>query len=357
MLWPSTGYGTTPPTAPPSASPASRPTATGWCTCARHYAPSLGIFPALDPFEGDPSRPMSLNGYSGVEGKVVNWTDASGYFASLPYFGNSLDMASSLNNSLCLQTPVDLEPVIVFLGGSYSDANQYSSNPYRNPSCGPATISDPGPSPFGQTKKWLERLSSISDYVGDQWAAVGCRQEGYTVHTSYKPLPGVNLHGILVVRYMGSKRLQATIASAYTGVKFPDTVHGIPKRPVIVIGYSAGADSALFFAWDYRSTFNIVDVVALGPTFSGSHPNIVNHLEWGYDVVNVLRNILSSGTNINIVDDSGIRDDFPDFERYVEVLQDAYGERATLMHTKVLGNPVYGIIEHFDEDEQGDWYK
>ncbi len=45
---------------------------------ARHYAPSLGIFPSLDPFEGDPGRPMSLNGYSWVEGKVIWCSDASG---------------------------------------------------------------------------------------------------------------------------------------------------------------------------------------------------------------------------------------------------------------------------------------
>ena len=45
---------------------------------ARHYAPSVGIFPSLDPFEGIPSRPMSLNGYSWVEGNVPNMTDSSG---------------------------------------------------------------------------------------------------------------------------------------------------------------------------------------------------------------------------------------------------------------------------------------
>ena len=45
---------------------------------ARHYAPSLGIFPSLDPFEGVMDRPMSLNGYSYVEGDPVNMVDPSG---------------------------------------------------------------------------------------------------------------------------------------------------------------------------------------------------------------------------------------------------------------------------------------
>lgn len=39
---------------------------------ARDYAPGLGTFTALDPFEGTAGRPMSLNGYSWVEGNTPN---------------------------------------------------------------------------------------------------------------------------------------------------------------------------------------------------------------------------------------------------------------------------------------------
>ncbi len=45
---------------------------------ARHYTPNLGIFPSLDPFEGDPGRPMSLNGYMYVEGNTLNMVDPGG---------------------------------------------------------------------------------------------------------------------------------------------------------------------------------------------------------------------------------------------------------------------------------------
>jgi RHS repeat-associated protein len=45
---------------------------------ARHYAPRLGAFPSLDPYEGSAARPMSLNGYSWVEGNVSNAVDPSG---------------------------------------------------------------------------------------------------------------------------------------------------------------------------------------------------------------------------------------------------------------------------------------
>lgn len=45
---------------------------------ARHYNPNLGMMLSLDPFEGTMDRPMSLNGYSYVEGNPVNWTDPTG---------------------------------------------------------------------------------------------------------------------------------------------------------------------------------------------------------------------------------------------------------------------------------------
>lgn len=45
---------------------------------ARYYAPNVGVFTALDPFEGMAQRPMSLNGYSWVEGNPINMVDPSG---------------------------------------------------------------------------------------------------------------------------------------------------------------------------------------------------------------------------------------------------------------------------------------
>ncbi len=45
---------------------------------ARYYNPSLGVFNSLDPFEGTMQRPMSLDGYSWVEGNTPNRVDPSG---------------------------------------------------------------------------------------------------------------------------------------------------------------------------------------------------------------------------------------------------------------------------------------
>jgi len=80
---------------------------------ARDYHPALGVFPALDPFEGIANRPMSLNGYSWVEGNVPNAVDPSGLqtdvitttFPSLPDIakqcgGNPYCLASLLGISV-----------------------------------------------------------------------------------------------------------------------------------------------------------------------------------------------------------------------------------------------------------------
>lgn len=45
---------------------------------ARYMNPALGVFTALDPFEGMMDRPMSLNGYTWVSGNPINNVDPSG---------------------------------------------------------------------------------------------------------------------------------------------------------------------------------------------------------------------------------------------------------------------------------------
>jgi RHS repeat-associated protein len=51
---------------------------------ARYYNPAVGVFTALDPFEGISCMPMSINGYSYIEGNVLNRVDPSGKIGELP---------------------------------------------------------------------------------------------------------------------------------------------------------------------------------------------------------------------------------------------------------------------------------
>ena len=70
---------------------------------ARYYNPSIGVFNSLDPFEGVHSRPMSLNGYSWVEGNPVMNVDPSG-MQSEAEWRTALDM----NNASFLNLAFDL---------------------------------------------------------------------------------------------------------------------------------------------------------------------------------------------------------------------------------------------------------
>jgi len=45
---------------------------------ARYYNPTLGVFPSLDPLEGDMGNPLSIDQYAYVQANPVNWTDPSG---------------------------------------------------------------------------------------------------------------------------------------------------------------------------------------------------------------------------------------------------------------------------------------
>lgn len=62
--------------------------------------PSIGVFNALDPFEGSVGRPMSLNGYSWVEGNPINLVDYSGKQAKHPDSGCLLNDISSIRSLL-----------------------------------------------------------------------------------------------------------------------------------------------------------------------------------------------------------------------------------------------------------------
>jgi RHS repeat-associated protein len=57
---------------------------------ARYMNPTMGGFVSLDPFEGVSARPMSLNGYSWVEGNPIDMIDPSGFCATWDFQCNIL---------------------------------------------------------------------------------------------------------------------------------------------------------------------------------------------------------------------------------------------------------------------------
>ena len=61
---------------------------------ARYYNPSMGVFTGLDPLEGKTlADPMSLNGYSWVEGNVPNAVDPTGECLQSDVCASITDMA------------------------------------------------------------------------------------------------------------------------------------------------------------------------------------------------------------------------------------------------------------------------
>ncbi len=54
---------------------------------ARYYDPVVGRFVSKDPWQGDSSRPQSLNAWSYVGNSPINFTDPSGFLANPRYLG------------------------------------------------------------------------------------------------------------------------------------------------------------------------------------------------------------------------------------------------------------------------------
>ena len=67
---------------------------------ARYYNPVLGVFPSLDPLEGDMGNPLSLDQYVYVQGNPVNWVDSSGLRFNCANEGSLGSACEDLNTAL-----------------------------------------------------------------------------------------------------------------------------------------------------------------------------------------------------------------------------------------------------------------
>lgn len=104
---------------------------------ARYYNPTLGVFPSLDPLEGSPLQPMSLNRYAYVQGNVVNRVDPSGMIYEYPQLGcksPSQENQDGCNNGaigvLTVAPPIFpsnyYNPYVIYKRGGYFDTDQVS---------------------------------------------------------------------------------------------------------------------------------------------------------------------------------------------------------------------------------------
>ncbi|MBZ0282462.1 MAG: hypothetical protein K8L97_17105 [Anaerolineae bacterium] len=95
---------------------------------ARYYNPATSVFTSLDPFEGMASRPMSLNGYSWVEGNVPNRTDPLGLCPSDPWWNDfpgqrCIWLANELHQLYGIPLEVLMQKDILELEGIYALGN------------------------------------------------------------------------------------------------------------------------------------------------------------------------------------------------------------------------------------------
>jgi len=251
---------------------------------ARYYNPVSGGWLSLDPFEGLMERPMSLNGYAYVEGNVVNATDANGMCMNsdicLQFIGDSwrcnclalcgLEACEEAlragcrqqmnDNGLCIIYPVSSgEPTaqplakVIYFGGS-------------NPTAG---ITTPTDEPFARRQAAF--LSASADQI---------------------------------IPYTGTSKL--THAQTALGV-----VSG--QDNLIIIGYSAGADSALIFSDLYReekiqnrASGNLTGLALLGPTLDGGigqSQTLRTESEGLPQWQRILNSLLGDGTRVLVLDD------------------------------------------------------
>ncbi|CAG0990738.1 hypothetical protein ANRL4_02454 [Anaerolineae bacterium] len=245
---------------------------------ARYYLPGLGVFPSLDPVEEG-------NRYGYVGGDVVNRVDPTGMISGEPVARDGCVQTTAKDCSCYDNIFVN----VYYLGGPDS--------------------------PFGMPVLLTER----------QACQIGVWYKDFPECSTNTPVPapssqtpviiffggsdGVNLNTVgpdpklqtpvwvsianLSVQYPGTKRQQAAQAVGYENSK------------IIAIGYSAGADTALIFADNYRRTNSgtgrITGVGVLGGTMSGTMMDGVTSLATVWQ--SVLNELLQSGANIYILDD------------------------------------------------------
>ena len=232
---------------------------------------------------------MSLNRYSWVEGNLPNAVDPSGMIRETPKAWNACYQQGSTSCDECKEAykiHKDLFPRLPYTleqycGTACTSTSSVTPTPAATRivlfggSLGTGNLDLAGPSPECQTPVWSDIADFVVGYPGTQ-----------------TPDPTTQFTG---------KRLQALNA----GQVMPNT---------LLIGYSAGADSALIYAYDNRATGNIKGVVLLDGELDGTRsdgrrmgcgPNETQCINNGDSQVwrEMLDAVLQSGITVYFLDD------------------------------------------------------
>lgn len=228
-------------------------------------------------------------------------------YSGVPHFGLDIDIKQQSEGN----------PIIIIMGGSWGDNDKEFS------------IYDRGPSPYAQIPAWINAVDATGlDYIVVPYP-------GTIGGKNTNPQDAPTLYG---------KYNQSVNAFQEINQRIEDGA--ITKTtPIIILGYSSGADTPLMFTHDYQGELNISSIVLLGPTLSGGHPNYpvasgeASWLEQEYKL-EILRTLVY-GTDVIVIDDTGNHADV---------------REAFLRIDDLIGQFSYCRVqlEHYDKDMEGD---
>ena len=197
---------------------------------ARYYASGLGVFTALDPWEGMAQHPMSLNGYSWVEGNVINSIDHTGMIMENPSMWDKC--SRSFGNSLQDLTTI---PCALFdRGGSYVTISTTAAQVTR------------GETALFQTFITVNELADIITGVGGIVGAtcqIGRGDAGRALFTATLALISIagGLPGAVVAAFITSIDLVATMFGFDLYDLLPGVNSSIPNSSGMCLNPSPGA--------------------------------------------------------------------------------------------------------------------